>query len=106
MPDVLTGANDGIYSIWIVSKDKEKIVASIATRVIQYPKCKAFAIEFVGGSKMKHWIDLVLDTMTEVAKHNGCSHIEGYGRQAWTKYLEKRGFKTAFLTFEKDLTDG
>ena len=104
--DVFEGANRQIYTIWVVSKNDKKIVASIATRVIEYPRTKAFAIEFVGGSKMKEWINTVLDTMDEVAKHNGCTHVEGYGRQAWMKYLGNRGFKAAFTTFERDLTDG
>lgn len=106
MSDVLAGANQGSYTVWLVTKDKQKIVASIATRVVAYPQCKAFAIEFVGGAEMKHWIDMALETFEEIAKYNGCRHFEAYGRRAWTKYLEKRNFKNAYITFEKELTDG
>ena len=106
MPDVLEGANQGIYTIWVVTEDNKEIVAAIATRVVEYARCKAFAIEFVGGSKMPKWIDTILDTLDKVAIHNGCRHVEGYGRGAWMKYLEKRGYKAAYTTFEKELNDG
>lgn len=106
MPDVLEGAEKQVYTLWCVIENKEKIVAGIATRIIKYPRRKAFAIEFVGGHKMKNWIDDVLQKMDEIATFNGCSHIEGYGRAAWLKYLDKRGFKEAFRTFEKEINNG
>tara|TARA_Y100001973_G_C5208904_1_gene343806 strand:+ start:1902 stop:2315 length:414 start_codon:yes stop_codon:yes gene_type:complete len=106
MPDILEGAKNGVYSIWVVTENNEKIVAAIATRIVVYPRANAFAIEFVGGSKMSKWIDVVLDTLQKVAIHNNCSFVEGYGRTAWLRYLEKRGFKSAFCTFEKELKDG
>ncbi len=106
MSDVLEGANQGVYTIWLVTKDNKEIVASIATRVVAYARCRAFAIEFVGGSEMKHWIDMVLESLGEVARHNDCSHLEGYGREAWMKYLGKRGFKPSYITFEKELEHG
>lgn len=106
MPDVLEGAVQGVYTVWIITKDNEEIVASIATRVISYPRTASFAIEFVGGKEIKNWIDTALETFETVAKHNNCTHFEGYGRPAWIRYLGPRGFKPAFTTFEKELDNG
>tara|TARA_R100001510_G_C7656556_1_gene216706 strand:- start:1447 stop:1743 length:297 start_codon:yes stop_codon:yes gene_type:complete len=91
-----------IYTVWtVINKNTKEIDAVIATRILEYPRSKAFAIEFVGGSNMRNWIDEALDVFEKTAIFNKCSTLEGYGRRAWTKYLNKREFKEKYRTFEK-----
>ena len=104
--DLLDAAIAGQYLLWIVyeEKDKNKIIqAVLSTRVLQYPKTKAFAIDFVAGTNMKEWLPIVMDKFEEVAKLNSCTHIEGYGRTAWSRYLKKYGWNVRHIQYEKRL---
>ena len=101
--DVYMGALNKAYVVWVVIDDNKEMVAAITTRKIDYPKSCALAIEFVGGNRMSEWIDLALDTFEKHAKVNGCTTFEGYGRKAWGRVLEKRGWKPAYVTYKKEL---
>lgn len=104
--DVYDGAKQGIYLLWIVFEevdDQRFIQAVITTRVIEYPKTKALAIDFVAGTRMKEWLPVVMPILEELGKNNGCTHIEGYGRRAWFKYLQQYDWKPRHVQFEKRL---
>jgi hypothetical protein len=44
--------------------------------------------------------------MERYARDNGCTHIEGYGRKAWGRWLQKYGWKPAYIAYKMELTDG
>ncbi len=98
----------GLYLMWIVTeerKDVQYIQAVLTTRICQYPKTKALCIDFVAGTRMKEWLPIVMPAFEELGKTNGCSHIEGYGRKAWAKYLNTYGWKQRHIQYEKRLDD-
>jgi hypothetical protein len=37
------------------------------------------------------------------AKSNGCSHLEGYGRAAWTRMIERHGWKQDYVAFRLEV---
>ena len=107
MADVLDEAETGGYGLWaIVDETNKNIVAACTTRVAIYPRTRALAIDFLGGTKMKEWIEDLDTTMTAHAKELDCSFIEGFGVRAWGRVLKDYGWKAAYTTYEKELTDG
>lgn len=104
--DLYDNAKSGAYLIWLVIEERDDvqyIQAVLTTRISQYPKTKALSIDFVAGTRMKEWLPVVMPTLEELGKSNGCSHIEGYGRRAWSKYLNEYGWRQQHIQYEKRL---
>lgn len=105
--DVYEAALAGVYVVWVaVDEESSEFVGVITTRIISYPRCTALAMDFIGGTRMKEWLGMAQEAIEEHAKRNGCSHLEGYGRRAWSRFLEPHGWEQAYITYKKDLTDG
>lgn len=98
---VLEGAHAGLYVIWLILIDGEA-VASVTTRIIKYPKCNAMALDWVGGTRMKEWFGPSMRAMKEHAIRNGCAHMEGYGREAWMRWIGKEGWRPDYVTFKME----
>ena len=77
--DVLDGICEGSYVLWVVLDEDDSVIAAFTTRLIMYPQRKALALDWVGGTRMNEWSDLMIDTMRNYANELGCSHLEGYG---------------------------
>lgn len=105
MDDLYHGINSGLYNLWVVM-DGEEAVAAITTRVISYPGRKAMAMDWVGGSRMGEWLPMVLETLEEYSRKNGCDHLEGYGRKAWGRWLEKYGWEPEYIAYRMELNHG
>ena len=104
--DVLAGILTDIYVLWVVMDDDDSIVAAFTTRLLVYPQRKALALDFVGGTRMNEWNDQLIDTMRKYANELGCSHLEGYGRKAWGRSLQKYGFYPEYIAYRMELQDG
>ena len=100
--DVRDYIEEGIYELWVVM-DNTKIVAAMTTRVIEYPERKALAMDFIGGSRMKEWLPEAQRTLEKFAKDNKCLHLEGYGRKAWKRWLDKYGWKPDYVAYRMEL---
>lgn len=94
----------GLYLLWVVADDG-KVIAAMTTRIIDYPKRRALAVDWMGGSRMKEWLPMVNESLAKHAKLNECMHIEGYGRPAWLRWLSKHGWRQESVTFRVDLED-
>lgn len=86
--------------------DGEEAVAAVTTRIISYPGRKAMAMDWVGGSRMGEWLPMALETLEEYSKKNGCDHLEGYGRKAWGRWLEKYGWEPEYIAYRMELNHG
>jgi hypothetical protein len=75
----------------------------MTTRVIEYPERKALAMDFIGGSRMKEWLPEAQRTLEKFAKDNNCLHLEGYGRKAWKRWLDKYGWKPDYVAYRMEL---
>lgn len=100
--DVKREIDSGLYLLWIVVDDGE-IIAGITTRVIEYPQCKALALDWIGGKRIRDWIGMVNGLMVDHAKRNECSHLEGYGRPAWIRLHGKYGWKEDYTAFRLEV---
>ena len=101
--DILTGIYEGMYVLWVVMNEDDKIVAAFTTRLIQYPRRRALALDWVGGTQMKEWEDQLIDTMKRYGNESGCSHLEGYGRKGWGRALKKYGFYPEYIAYRMEL---
>lgn len=100
--DVRDGIDAGDYLLWVAEIDGE-IVAAITTRIIDYPRCRAMALDWIGGKRMKEWIEVVNNAMVTHARHNGCTHLEGYGRDAWLRWTSRLGWKEDYTAFRMEI---
>lgn len=103
--DVKQGIESGMLTLWLVV-DGTKPVAAITTRIIEYPGCRAMALDWIGGRRMKEWLPLAQETIERFAKDNGCVHLEGYGRKAWGRWLERYNWKPDYTAYKMELTNG
>ena len=101
--DVLAGILNGTYVLWAVMDEDDSIIAAFTTRLIVYPQRKALVLDFVGGTRMKEWNDQLIDTMRKYANELECSHLEGYGRKAWGRSLQKYGFYPEYIAYRMEL---
>lgn len=103
--DVRDQIMSGVLVLWMIWR-KNKPVAFYTTRIVEYPQCRAMAIDWVGGEEMRHWMDQGLDELEKHARNNKCQHIEGYGRVAWGRVLKRRGWKPEYVAYRMELSDG
>jgi len=109
--DVYSGVEMGAYCLWLVLDDYDENhaspVAAITTRIIQYPGgARALAMDWIGGARMKEWLPELQETMTKYAKESQCTHLEGYGRRAWGRWLEQYGWKPEYIAYRMELDNG
>lgn len=105
MADVRKEIEAGHLVLWFVM-DGAHPVAAVTTRIIAYPQRRAMALDWVGGTKMTEWLPLVLDTIKRYAVDNGCRHLEGYGRKAWGRVLQRYGWEPEYIAYRMELSDG
>ena len=101
--DILTGVYEDMYALWVVMNDEDKVIAAFTTRLIQYHRRRALALDWVGGTQMKEWEDQLIDTMKRYGNELGCSHLEGYGRKGWGRALKKYGFYPEYIAYRMEL---
>jgi hypothetical protein len=99
--DILSGA----LVLWMVWQDN-KPVAFYTTRIVEYPQRRAMAMDWVGGKNIRSWMHQALDEMETHARHNGCQHLEGFGRLAWGRLLKRRGWEPEYVAYRMELSDG
>ena len=93
----------GFYTLWIIVKD-DVIMMVFTTRILEYPTRRGLAIDWVGGSNMMKVLDLCQATLREYAINNNCSHLEGYGRKAWGRCLEKYGWEPEYTAYKMEIS--
>lgn len=101
--DVLDGILRDIYVLWVVLDEEDNMVAAITTRIATYPRRKAMVLDFVGGTKLHKWKDIVIETIGRFAKENDCQHLEGYGRKGWERALRGNGFYSEYIAYRMEL---
>ena len=106
--DIYYELTKGYYNLWLIvdNKDGEKVIAAITTRIIWYPNRKAMAMDWIGGKRMMEWLPMAMEKLTDFAKDCGCSHLEGYGRKAWSKVLKKYNWKPEYIAYRMEINNG
>jgi hypothetical protein len=47
-----------------------------------------------------------LQRLEEFARDCGCEHLEGYGRKAWKKILQKFKWQPEYIAYRMELNNG
>ena len=106
MQDVYEGIVADVYVLWVVLDD-DKVVAAITSRIVSYPGAhRGMALDWIGGTRMAEWLPMVQRAMSKYARDNGCTHLEGFGRKAWGRWLAKYGWKPEYIAYRMELSDG
>jgi hypothetical protein len=92
----------GILALWLVF-DGPTPVAAFTTRIAVYPAAKGLCMDWIGGGRMKDWLPLAQPLMEQYARDNGCTHLEGYGRKAWGRWLQKYGWEPEYIAYRMEL---
>ena len=103
--DIYKDIQSGYLGLWLIM-DENKTIAAITTRIIQYPNRKAMAMDWIGGSRMKDWLPIAMKTLSKFSRENGCQHLEGYGRKAWSRWLQPYGWEPEYIAYRMELKDG
>ena len=103
--DVREEIMDGDLVLWLVLNENRPVVF-YTTRLIEYPNRRAIAVDWVGGHGIFSWMDAALDEIETHARTNRCDHIEGYGRLAWGKLLNRRGWQPEYVAYRMELGNG
>ena len=103
--DLKQELKQGQLVLWLVM-DGSEVLAALTSRVIEYPGRRAMALDWVGGKHMRKWLPLVLNTLQKYATDCECKHIEGYGRKAWGRILQKYGWQPEYIAYRMELNDG
>jgi hypothetical protein len=102
LDDVLNDLRGGSLQLWMVVVNGV-LMAAMTTRIVSYPKKKNLLINLIGGYEMDRWMPSALDALKEMAKINGLSGIEGYGRKGWEKILKNTSFVPVFTNYEMEI---
>jgi hypothetical protein len=106
MQDVYDGIMADTYVLWVVLDDDE-VVAAITSRIVGYPgPHRGMALDWIGGTRMAEWLPMVQRAMSKYARDNGCTHLEGFGRKAWGRWLAKYGWEPEYIAYRMELSDG
>ena len=95
----------GVLVLWLVLDGTEP-VAAFTTRIAAYPESRGLCMDWIGGARMAEWLPLAQPLMEKYARDNGCTHLEGYGRKAWGRWLQKYGWEPEYIAYRMELTDG
>lgn len=96
--DVLAGN----LGLWVAMED-DKIIAAFTTRIVVYPKRRALAIDWVGGTKMKEWLPEALEMLGQYAADHDCKHIESIGRFGWERVLQRHGWHKEYAAYRVEV---
>jgi len=103
--DVLRELLNDESHLWVTfTLEKEpKILHSINTKFVQYPRKKALLVVFGSGidNRIDDWLELVDEKLNEFAAQNGCDLIEMTGRMGWGRKLPSIGWKTKYAFTER-----
>lgn len=82
--DVLRAAMAGQMTIWVVEREG-KIVASLVSKITQYPRRRVLEMLFAGGSRMREWLPVAVPLFDQCARETGCDSIASVGRKGWAR---------------------
>ena len=96
---------DNQIVLWIIADhdNDDEIIAAITTRLIEYPQGNSMAMDWIGGKRMKDWLPLAQDRISNYAKIHDCKYLEGYGRRGWDRWLRKYGWKPDYIAYKMEL---
>jgi len=85
--DVEDDIRGGGAVMWLVHVE-DTLVAAITTCVVKHPQRNTLKIEFMGGKRMKQWMDEAIDVFADLARRADLGAVEADGRIGFDKYVD------------------
>ena len=102
MQDVEDDIRGGGCVMWLISLE-DKLVAAMTTVVVKHPQRKNLKIEFIGGKRMRQWMNEAIDLMKKLAIDAGLDALEADGRKGFEKYVDASLFRSVYTHYEMEL---
>ena len=102
MQDVEDDVRGGGSVMWLIHLE-DKLVAAMTTVVVKHPQRKNLKIEFIGGKRMRQWMDEALSLLKMLAIDAGLDAIEADGRKGFEKYVDTSPFRSVYTHYEMEL---
>lgn len=83
--DVRAAVRAGQFQLWLARSGSE-LLAVMVTQLVRRRDHLACVVADIGGTEMLQWIE-DRGLLRRWASDNGCSAIEGYGRDGWLRFL-------------------
>ena len=77
---------------FIFNEEKNKIVASFVTEIVQYPMGLAINLFLLGGEGLGDWRDELTSAMFNYAQEIGAKWLDTYSRRGFWETLQPLGF--------------
>lgn len=85
--------------------EEERLLATICTEVMEYPRAKVLDLALCAGERMDLWL-VAMPWMESFAREQGCTQIQVQGRPGWARVLASRGFSEASRLVVKEVSHG
>jgi len=102
MQDVEDDIREGGSVMWLIHLE-DKLVAAMTTVVVKHPQRKNLKIEFIGGKRMRQWMNEAIDLMKKLALDAGLDAVEADGRKGFEKYVDTSPFQAMYTHYEMEL---
>lgn len=102
MQDVEDDIRGGGCVMWLISLE-DKLVAAMTTVVVKHPQRRNLKIEFIGGKRMRQWMNEAIDLMKKLALDAGLDAVEADGRKGFEKYVDASAFRSVYTHYEMEL---
>jgi hypothetical protein len=103
LSDVEEDIRAGGAVMWLVYLE-DTLVAAITTCVVKHPQRKNLKIEFMGGTKMRQWMNEAIALLANLAKDAGLSALEADGRKGFEKYVDNSPFREIYSHYEMEIS--
>jgi hypothetical protein len=101
--DVEDDIRGGGAVMWLVHVE-DTLVAAITTCVVKHPQRNTLKIEFMGGKRMKQWMDEAIDVFADLARRADLGAVEADGRIGFDKYVDASPFREVYRHYVMELT--
>ena len=88
--------------MWLIHLE-DKLVAAMTTVVVKHPQRKNLKIEFIGGKRMRQWMDEALSLLKKLSIDAGLDAIESDVRKVFEKYVDTSPFRSVYPHYEMEL---
>ena len=103
MQDVEDDIRGGGAVMWLVHVE-DTLEAAITTCVVKHPQRNTLKIEFMGGKRMKQWMDEAIDVFADLARRADLGAVEADGRIGFDKYVDASPFREVYRHYVMELT--
>lgn len=102
MQDVEDDIRAGGSVMWLIYLE-DKLIAAMTTVVVKHPQRRNLKIEFIGGKRMRQWMNEAINLMKKLALDAGLDAVEADGRKGFEKYVETSPFQAMYTHYEMEL---